>query len=128
MSFSNYLENWLLSYLFTTKTVYVGYGSAAIEASMTELAGGGYARVAYGNYSLTDVGDDLQQITNDVAVTFPVATGTQGTCAVIGFFDAVSGGNFLGSVTLASLGLGDISVIVGTQIIIAIDKCICRLD
>jgi len=128
MSFSNYLENYLLAYTFSSKTVYVGYGSAATEASMTELSGSGYARMAYGAYTLTSVGTDQQQVTNDAAVTFPVATGTQGTAAVIGFFDALSGGNFLGSVTLAELGLSDISVINGTQIIIAIDKCICRLN
>jgi hypothetical protein len=128
MSFSNYLENYLLNYLFTTETVYVGYGSAATEASMTELSGSGYARVAYGAWSLTSVGVDVQEVTNDAAVTFPVSTGSQGTCAVIGFFDALTGGNFLGSVTLAELGLDDISVITGTQIIIAINKCICRLD
>lgn len=128
MSFSNYNENYLLNYLFTSKTVYAGYGSAAVEASMTELSGSGYARVAYGAWTLTSVGDDLQQITNDVAVTFPMSTGSQGTCAHIGFFDAVTAGNFLGSVSLASLGLSDINVINGTQIIIAIAKCICRLD
>lgn len=128
MSFSNYCENYLLDQLFTNKTVYVGYGSSATEASMTELSGSGYARVAYGSWTLTGVGVDQQQVTNDAAVTFPVSTGNQGTCAVIGFFDALTGGNFLGSVTLAELGLEDIDVINGTQIIIAIDKCICRLD
>lgn len=128
MSFSNYLENYLLSYTFTSKTVYVGYGSAAVEASMTELSGSGYARVAYGAYTLTSVGVDIQKITNDVAITFPQSTGSQGTCAHIGFFDALTAGNFLGSVSLASLGLSDIEVINGTQIIIAIAKCICRLD
>lgn len=128
MSFSNYCENYLLSHLFTSKTVYVGYGSSAAEASMTELSGSGYARVAYGAYTLTGVGVDQQQITNDAAITFPVSTGNQGTCAVFGFFDALTGGNFLGSVTLAELGLNNINVINGTQIIIAINKCICRLD
>lgn len=128
MSFSNYNENYLLNYLFSSKTVYVGYGSAAIEASMTELSGSGYARVAYGAYTVTSVGVDDQYVSNDAAVTFPVSTGSQGTCAVIGIFDAVSGGNFLGSVTLAELGLDDINVINGTQIIIAIAKLKIKLD
>ncbi len=128
MSFSNYLENYLLAYTFSSKTVYVGYGSAAIEASMTELAGSGYARVAYGAYTVTSVGVDDQYVSNDAAITFPVSTGSQGTCAVIGIFDAVSGGNFLGSVTLAELGLDDIIVINGTQISIAITKLKIKLD
>ena len=128
MSYSNYCENWLLDYLFTTKTVYVGYGSAAIEASITELAGGGYAREAFGAWSLTSVGADDQFVDNDADIVFDQATGTQGTCAVFGFFDALTGGNFLGSVTLAELGLSNINVITGTQITIAAGKCKCKLD
>jgi hypothetical protein len=128
MSFSNYLENYLLSYTFTSKTVYVGYGSAATEASMTELSGSGYARVAYGTYTLTSVGVDDQKVTNDGAITFPQATGSQGTCSVFGIFDALTGGNFLGSVTLAELGLSDISVISGTQIVIAATKMPVKLN
>lgn len=128
MSLSNYCENFLLNYLFTNKTVYVGYGSAAVEASMTELSGSGYARKAFGTWTLTSVGVDVQYVENDNSIDFPTATGTQGTCAVFGFFDALTAGNFLGSVTLAELGLEDISVILGTQISIAATKCKCYLD
>ena len=128
MSLSNFAENALLAHLFSTYTVYVGYGSAATEASMTELTGSGYTRKAYGAYTLTSVGVDQQQVTNDNDITFDVSTGSQGTCAHIGFFDAATSGNFLGSVSLASLGLDDINVILGTQIEIAATKCICRLD
>jgi hypothetical protein len=128
MSFSNYNENYLLNLLFTNKTVYVGYGSAAIEASMTELSGSGYARVAFGSWTLTAVGGDDQYVSNDAAITFPVSTGSQGTCAVIGIFDALTGGNFLGSVTLAELGLDDITVINGTQISIAATKLKIKLN
>lgn len=128
MSFSNYLENYLLAYTFSSKTVYVGYGSAAIEASMTELTGSGYARELFGAYTLTSVGADDQYVENDVDIDFDAATGSQGTCAVFGFFDAITGGNFLGSVTLAELGLENINVILGTQITIAATKCLCKLD
>lgn len=128
MGFSNFAENALLAHLFSAYTVYVGYGSAAIEASMTELTGSGYARKAYGAYTLTSVGDDLQEVSNNADIDFPASTGSQGTCAVIGFFDALTGGNFLGSVTLAELGLEDIFVINGTQITIAAGKCLCRID
>ncbi len=128
MSFSNYSENWLLNYLFTTKTVYVGYGSAAAEASMTELSGSGYARELFGAWSITGVGVDVQEVSNDNDIDFDTSTGSQGTCAVFGFFDAITGGNFLGSVTLAELGQGDINVINGTQITIPAGDCLCRLD
>lgn len=128
MSLSNYLENYLLSHLFTTETVYVGYGSAASEASMTELSGSGYARELFGAYTLTTVGQDLQYVENDNAIDFDTSTGNQGTCAVFGFFDALTGGNFLGSVTLAELGLSNINVILGTQISIAATKCKMYLD
>lgn len=128
MSLSNYLENWLLDYTFTTKTVYVGYGSAAIEASMTELAGSGYARELFGAWTLTSLPGDDQYVENDNDIDFDTSTGAQGTCAVFGFFDALTGGNFLGSVTLAELGLDNISVINGTQITIAAGKCLCKLD
>jgi len=128
MSFSNFCENYLLNALFTGKTIYVGYGSAADEATMTELSGSGYTRKAYGAWTLTAVGLDIQFVSNDVAITFDEATGSQGTCAVIGFFDALTGGNFLGSVTLAELGLSDIEVVLGTQISMAIGKCKCLLD
>ena len=128
MSFSNYGENYLLDRLFTLKTIYVGYGSAATEAGMTELTGSGYAREAFGAWSLTDVGDDVQEVSNDADIDFDTATGSQGTCAVFGFFDALTGGNFLGSVTLAELGQSDINVILGTQITIPAGKCLCRID
>lgn len=128
MSFSNYCENYLLNELFTDKTVYVGYGSAATEAGMTELSGSGYARELFGAWSLTAVGVDQQEVSNDNDIDFDTSTGSQGTCAVFGFFDALTGGNFLGSVTLAELGQSDINVILGTQITIPATKCLCRLD
>lgn len=128
MSFSNYCENYLLNLLFTNKTVYVGYGSAATEASMTELSGGGYAREAFGAWTLTSVGVDDQFVDNDNDIDFDQATGSQGTATVFGFFDALTGGNFLGSVTLAELGLDDIVVISGTQISILAGNCKCELD
>ncbi len=128
MSFSNYLENYLLDHLFTTETVYVGYGSAATETSMTELTGSGYARELFGAWTLTGLPGDDQYVENDADIDFDTATGSQGTAAVFGFFDALSGGNFLGSVTLAELGQEDVNVILGTQITIPATKCICQLD
>lgn len=128
MSYSNFCENYLLNLLFTNKTVYVGYGSSASEASMTELSGGGYAREAFGAWTLTSVGQDDQYVDNDADIVFDQATGSQGTATVFGFFDALTGGNFLGSVTLAELGEDDIVVISGTQITILAGNCKCKLD
>lgn len=119
MSFSNYCENYLLNLLFTNKTIRVGYGTAATESSFTEPTGNGYGRQAFGAWTLTTVvsGDD-QYVENDAAITFAQSTGNQGTISHIGIFDALTGGNFLGSVKLSDLGLEDIEVISGTQIII----------
>ena len=128
MSFSNYNENYLLAYLFSSKTVYCAYGSAHSESSFTELSGGSYARVAYGAYTVTSVGGDDQYVSNDAAITWPQATGSQGTASHIGIYDALTGGNFLGSVSLASLGLDDISVITGTQISIDATEFKVKLD
>jgi len=128
MSFSNYLENYLLAYTFSSKTVYCAYGSAHSESSFTELSGGSYARVAFGAYTVTSVAGDDQYVSNNVAITWPRATGSQGTCSHIGLYDALTGGNFLGSVSLASLGLDDISVITGTQIIINATEFKVKLD
>ena len=99
MSFSNYNENYLLAYFFSSKTVYCAYGSAHSESSFTELSGGSYARVAFGAYTLTSVGVDDQYVSNDADITWPQATGTQGTASHIGIYDALTGGNFLGSVS-----------------------------
>ena len=128
MSLSNFAENAVLAHIFSTYTVYVGYGTAAVEASMTEMSGNGYARELFGAYTLTSVALDVQYVENDVVINFDTSTGTQGDCAVFGFFDALTGGNFLGSVTLSELGLDDISVILGTQITLAATKCKMYMD
>lgn len=128
MSFSNYCENYLLNLLFTNKTVYVGYGTATTESGVTEPVGNGYTRKAYGDWTLTNVADDLQQVTNDAQILFDAASGNQGTITCIGFWDADVAGNFLGSVLFADLGLANINAITGTQISFAAGACKCRLD
>ncbi len=128
MSLSNYHENWLLDRTFTLKTVHVGYGDGSDEASFNEFSGSGYARELFGAYTLTDVGDDIQFVKNNSAITFDIATGTQGTMSHVGFFDAISGGNFLGSVTLAELAQSDIDVEAGTTINFPAGDCRMYLD
>lgn len=118
MSFSDYMENWLLNQIVSGKTLYVGYLTASGESSYTEPTGNGYAREAYGSYTVTSVPGDDQYISNDSAITFDQATGAQGTVTHMAIFDALSGGNFLGSVSFAEMGLDNISVIAGTTVII----------
>jgi len=102
MSFSNTLETAVLTYIMGTyATWYVGYGTASAGedgSGAAEPAGGtGYAREAYGAYTVT--GDT---VTNDAAITFDEATSSQGTITHIYFYSALSGGTFLGEKALVS--------------------------
>ena len=128
MSFSNYTENYLLNLLFTNKTVYVGYGTSASESAFTEPTGNGYTRKAYGAWTLTAVGADVQKVTNDAAITFDAATGSQGTITHVGLWDASTGGNFLGSVSFSELSQENVNVTTGTKIEFAATKCEVKLD
>jgi hypothetical protein len=128
MSFSNYCENFLLNYLFTNKTIYVAYGTAATESSFTEISGNGYTRKAYGSWTLTSVGVDAQEVSNDNNITFPQATGNQGTVTHVAFFDASTGGNLIATVSFAELSLDNINVITGTIVQFDAGDCICTLD
>lgn len=133
MSYSNFTENTLLIYLMgTVGPVYVGYGTASAGedgASAAEPAGGtGYAREAFGAYTITAVGVDTQKATNDAAITFTQATSSQGTLTHVYFYDAVSAGNFLGEVSFAELSQADINAITGTIVEFAIGQCAVSLD
>jgi len=132
MSFSNYNENYLLAYLMSSKTVYVGYGTASAGedgSGATEPSGGtAYARQAYGAYTVTAVGVDDQEVTNDNVITFPTATASQGTVTHIYFYDAVTAGNFLGEVSLADLLLADFNAGIGSIMSIPATKCVITMD
>lgn len=128
MSLSDYCENWLLNQLFTSKTLYAGYGSAGSDSAFTEFSGNGYTRKAYGAYTLTSVPGDDQYVTNNAAITFDAATGTQGTATHVGLWDASTGGNFIAWVSFAELSQDDVSVITGTQIEFAATKCKLQID
>ncbi len=68
----------------------------------TEVTGNSYARVGLTNNKTTWSDAASRAITNDVAFTFPDATGSWGTIDEIRIYDASSGGNELGRHTLAS--------------------------
>jgi len=55
----------------------------------------GYIRIALGATTRT-----VSSVVNDAVVEFAAATGNWGTITHVALFDAVSGGNFLGSAAL----------------------------
>lgn len=100
-SFSDYTENLVLNWLFTTNSAtrptawYVGLFTAAPSdtGGGTEVTGNGYARVATGTISVSGT-DTLA--TNAAAIEFSAASGGNwGTITHAAIFDASSSGNML---------------------------------
>ena len=105
-SFSDYTENKVLDHItgkasFTKPTIYVAYSTADPlddNSGIAEPVGNGYARV-------TTSGSDWDVASggataNATAITFPEASGAQGTITHFAAFDASSGGNQLWHGTL----------------------------
>lgn len=103
---SNYLENEILNHVlggppFTTPgTVYLAlstsaYTDSATGSSMSEVTGGGYARVAVTNDATNWPNATGGQKDNGEVFTFPAATGNWGTVQSFYIVDASSGGNVL---------------------------------
>jgi stalled ribosome alternative rescue factor ArfA len=93
-------------------TVYCGLFTAGptVSTGGTEVSGGSYARVAKTN-NATNFPDPVAGLTaNGTAVTFPTASGAQGTATHFGWFDASTGGNLLDFAPLTTpkvIGIGD---------------------
>ena len=95
--FSDYLENKVLSYVFSggsfsqPGTKYLAlYTTAPTDAGGgTELSGSAYARQSC---AFTTTG---AQASNTSAVEWPTATGSWGTVVAVGVFDQSSSGNLL---------------------------------
>ena len=95
---SNYLENKLLDHVLrntsytSPTTVYVGLflTDPGDDGSGTEVSGGSYARKSL---SVTTASDGI--VTSSADVQFDQATGSWGTIAYIGLFDALTSGNLL---------------------------------
>lgn len=87
------LANVYLALSTTTPTQVKG---SAPYWNFTEPVGNGYARVTIasttGNFPAPTTGST----NNSGSVSFPQATGSQGTVTYFGFFDAASGGNLIG--------------------------------
>lgn len=121
---SDYLEKAILDHLVGGSTlakptnVYIAvstaaYSDAATGASMTEVTGGGYGRVAVSNNAsnwpnATGSSPALKQ--NGAPFTFPTASSSWGTLLSFYIVDAASGGNILYGGDLATaktVGSGD---------------------
>ena len=104
MSFSDYLENKVLAYVFSGTaftqpgTKYLAlYTSAPSDAGGgTEVSGNGYARQSIA-FTTT-----INQSSITSAVEFPTATASWGTITHIGVFDASTSGNLLAWAALAA--------------------------
>lgn len=101
-SFSDYTENLVLTWLFTTSSAtrptawYVGLftGAPSDTGGGTEVSGSGYARVATGTMSVS--GTTPTTATNGSAIEFAAASGGNwGTITHAAIFDASSGGNLI---------------------------------
>jgi hypothetical protein len=100
-SFSDYTENLVLTWLFTTSTAtrptawYVGLFTAAPSdtGGGTEVTGNAYARVVTGTISGSGTATTF---TTAAAIEFAAASGGNwGTIGWAGIFDASTGGNLL---------------------------------
>ena len=101
-SFSDYTENLVLTWLFTTSSAtrptawYVGLftGAPSDTGGGTEVSGNGYARVATGTMSVS--GTTPTTATNGSAIEFAAASGGNwGTITHAAIYDADTGGNLI---------------------------------
>jgi hypothetical protein len=100
-SFSDYTENLVLNFLFTTNTAtrptawYVGLFTAAPSdtGGGTEVSGSGYVRKATGTITVSGTATTA---TNSAAIEFdPASGGNWGTITHAAIFDAETSGNML---------------------------------
>jgi len=128
-SFSDYTENLVLTYLFTTGSAtrptawYVGLFTAAPSdtGGGTEVSGNAYARVVTGTISGSGTATTFS---NAAAIEFAAASGGNwGTIGWAGVFDAVSGGNLLAWAPLTTsrvINDGDVFRIPATSLTITL--------
>jgi len=128
-SFTDYSENLVLNFLFTTNTAtrptawYVGLFTAAPSdtGGGTEVSGNGYARVVTGTISGTGTATTF---TNAAAIEFAAASGGNwGSIGWAGIFDASTSGNLLAwapLTTARTINSGDILRIPATSLSITL--------
>jgi hypothetical protein len=111
MPFAYYVDNALLQLLFNNtaftalSNVYLALstttpsqtkGSTTPYWNFTEPSGNGYARVTIAATTANFPAPTTGSTYNNISVSFPQATGSQGTVTYFGLFDAATGGNLLG--------------------------------
>ena len=128
-SFSDYTENLVLTYLFTTGSAtrptawYVGLFTAAPSdtGGGTEVSGNAYARVVTGTISGSGTATTFS---NAAAIEFAAASGGNwGTIGWAGVFDAATGGNLLAWAPLTTsrvINDGDVFRIPATSLTITL--------
>jgi hypothetical protein len=101
-SYSNYLENAVLNWLFnqtpmTLSSVYVAlYTSAPSDnGGGTEVSGNNYARAEVATTNTNFLPATNGTIKNALTINFNVPSGNWGTVTHIGLFDSATGGNLL---------------------------------
>lgn len=116
-SFSDYSENLVLNWLFTTNAVtrptawFVALYTAAPSdtGGGTEVSGNGYARTATGTMTVSGT---TTQCTNSAAIEFPAnTTANWGSITHVGIFDASTAGNLLAwapLTTARTINVGDV--------------------
>lgn len=103
---SDYLENKILDHMLggpdyvKPDPIYLAlstaaYSDAATGSSMSEVSGGGYARVSVTNNTTNFPNASGGQKSNGQVFTFPAATANWGTVQSFYIVDAASGGNIL---------------------------------
>lgn len=117
MSYSNFLESAILTWVVGNYTLYAGYGTADPTEGGGSAAepSGGYARQSFEPATVANTGD-AYYLENDGTITFPTATSSQGTITHIYIYDAVTAGNLLASESLVNMGLSNIAAVTGTII------------
>ena len=92
-----------------TTTAYVSLHTAdPADTGANEVSGNAYARI--GPVTFANAGNNPTVASNSAIVTFAAATGSWGTVAYFGVWDAATGGNFQGSGALTTpkaVGNGD---------------------
>jgi hypothetical protein len=128
-SFSDYTENLVLTYLFTTGSAtrptawYVGLFTAAPSdtGGGTEVSGNAYARVVTGTISGSGTATTFS---NAAAIEFAAASGGNwGTIGWAGIFDASTAGNLLAWAPLTTsrvINDGDVFRIPATSLTITL--------
>jgi len=111
--FTTFWKNEILDHIlndedYPAPTIYVALSTTDPASSFTEPSGGSYARKVTADTDWNDASAGTKD--NGTAITFAQATGSWGTVAYFGLYDASTSGNLLAYGTLTTskaVGNGD---------------------